>query len=191
LQRWEYDLRREAQLRRAGWKFWRVSGSSFYRNKHRALDSLWKFLEDEGVRPFIIDAEKPKTAQREEGKQDNIRYRKEEQEVPKLGSGRAREQTETRQWRGKGDSTDAKTVNNRADKKSKESQEMGKIPLDWLIWDQISELCNKDNSLFVWRDFAQKVAQNLKERKALTSNQKVNMAKLWKYVCNKGFKPRI
>lgn len=49
IERWEYDQRREAQLRRAGWKFWRISGSTFYRNKEKALDSLWKFLDAEGI----------------------------------------------------------------------------------------------------------------------------------------------
>ena len=47
--RWEYDQRREAQLRRAGWKFWRISGSAFYRDKDRSLESLWRFLENESV----------------------------------------------------------------------------------------------------------------------------------------------
>lgn len=44
-ERWEDDQRREAQLRRAGLRFWRVSGSSFYRNKEKALDELWPFIE--------------------------------------------------------------------------------------------------------------------------------------------------
>ncbi len=50
-ERWEYEQRREAQLRRAGWKFWRISGSSFYRNKEKSLDGLWTFLEEAGVNP--------------------------------------------------------------------------------------------------------------------------------------------
>lgn len=50
IEKWEYDQRREAQLRRAGWKFWRISGSSFYRNKGKALEGLWKFLETEGIK---------------------------------------------------------------------------------------------------------------------------------------------
>jgi very-short-patch-repair endonuclease len=50
-EKWEYDQHREAQLRRAGWKFWRISGSAFYRNKEKALDGLWEFLEDAGVSP--------------------------------------------------------------------------------------------------------------------------------------------
>jgi very-short-patch-repair endonuclease len=50
VERWEYNQRREAQLRRAGWKFWRISGSAFYRNKEKALEGLWKFLETEGIK---------------------------------------------------------------------------------------------------------------------------------------------
>ena len=50
IEKWEYDQRREAQLRRAGWKFWRISGSAFYRNKEKALEGLWKFLEAEGIK---------------------------------------------------------------------------------------------------------------------------------------------
>jgi very-short-patch-repair endonuclease len=44
IEKWEYDQRREAQLRRAGWKFWRVSGSAFYRNKEKVLEGLWKYV---------------------------------------------------------------------------------------------------------------------------------------------------
>jgi very-short-patch-repair endonuclease len=50
-EKWEYDQRREAQLRRAGWKFWRVSGSAFYRDKEKTLEALWQFLEDEEIKP--------------------------------------------------------------------------------------------------------------------------------------------
>lgn len=50
IEKWADDQRREAQLRRAGWKFWRVSGSAFYRNKEKALEGLWKFLETEGIK---------------------------------------------------------------------------------------------------------------------------------------------
>ena len=50
-EKWEYDQHREAQLRRAGWKFWRISGSAFYRNKEKAMDGLWEFLVDAGVNP--------------------------------------------------------------------------------------------------------------------------------------------
>ncbi len=48
-EKWEYDQRREAQLRRAGWNFWRISGSAFYRNKEKSLEGLWQFLDAQGV----------------------------------------------------------------------------------------------------------------------------------------------
>lgn len=53
LENWEEDQVRERQLRRAGWEFWRVSGSSFYRHKEKALDGLWKKLEELEIRPII------------------------------------------------------------------------------------------------------------------------------------------
>ena len=40
LENWEDDQVRERQLRRAGWEFWRVSGSAFYRHKEKALSHL-------------------------------------------------------------------------------------------------------------------------------------------------------
>ena len=52
LENWEEDQVRERQLRRAGWEFWRVSGSSFYRHKEKALDSLWIKLEEFGIEPI-------------------------------------------------------------------------------------------------------------------------------------------
>lgn len=51
LEQWEADQIRERQLRRAGWEFWRVTGSSFYRYKERALDSLWEKLEEMDIKP--------------------------------------------------------------------------------------------------------------------------------------------
>lgn len=56
--KWEYDQRREAQLRRAGWKFWRISGSAFYRNKENSLDGLWQFLDNEGIEPLFYQEER-------------------------------------------------------------------------------------------------------------------------------------
>jgi very-short-patch-repair endonuclease len=50
LENWEEDQVRERQLRRAGWEFWRVTGSAFYRHKEKALDSLWEKLEELGIK---------------------------------------------------------------------------------------------------------------------------------------------
>lgn len=52
LENWEEDQLREKQLRRAGWEFWRVTGSAFYRNKEKALDSLWTKLTEMGIEPL-------------------------------------------------------------------------------------------------------------------------------------------
>ncbi len=49
LENWEADQIRERQLRRAGWEFWRVTGSAFYRNREKSLESLWKKLKDLGI----------------------------------------------------------------------------------------------------------------------------------------------
>ncbi len=49
LENWEEDQIRERQLRRAGWEFWRVTGSAFYRNREKSLESLWKKLKDLGI----------------------------------------------------------------------------------------------------------------------------------------------
>lgn len=53
LENWEEDQVRERQLRRAGWEFWRVTGSSFYRHKEKALDSLWTKLDELGIKPLV------------------------------------------------------------------------------------------------------------------------------------------
>ena len=50
---WEADLRRENVLRRAGWEFWRITGSAFYKNKEQGLKTLWVKLEDMGIEPVI------------------------------------------------------------------------------------------------------------------------------------------
>jgi very-short-patch-repair endonuclease len=53
LENWEDDQIREQQLRRAGWEFWRVTGSSYYRYKEKSLESLWKKLDEMGIKPVI------------------------------------------------------------------------------------------------------------------------------------------
>ncbi|MFW5885232.1 MAG: AAA domain-containing protein [Patescibacteria group bacterium] len=50
--RWADDLERETILRRAGWEFWRVTGSAFYKHEEDALQSLWTKLEEMGIKPI-------------------------------------------------------------------------------------------------------------------------------------------
>lgn len=47
----ERDMRRQRVLERCGWSFWRVRGSEFYFDPQRALESLWKTLEEHHVFP--------------------------------------------------------------------------------------------------------------------------------------------
>ncbi|HHT9134430.1 MAG TPA: AAA domain-containing protein, partial [Candidatus Avalokitesvara rifleensis] len=52
MDKWEADQRREEQLRRAGWIFWRVMASAFYRNPEKALASLWEKLAELKIEPY-------------------------------------------------------------------------------------------------------------------------------------------
>ena len=51
LEKWHEDIERQQILERSGWKFWRLSGSSFYRHKEKALDSLWVKLDELKIQP--------------------------------------------------------------------------------------------------------------------------------------------
>ncbi len=50
---WEADQRREYILRRAGWMFWRVTGSAFYKHDEEALKTLWSTLQEMGIEPIV------------------------------------------------------------------------------------------------------------------------------------------
>ncbi|GAA1017268.1 very short patch repair endonuclease [Acrocarpospora pleiomorpha] len=45
------DNERERELKRAGWRFWRVRESEFYFSREDALASLWSTLEHMGIQP--------------------------------------------------------------------------------------------------------------------------------------------
>ena len=49
--RYDDDMGRQRQLERAGWTFWRVSGSDFYRNPEQSLHGLWELLDRRGIYP--------------------------------------------------------------------------------------------------------------------------------------------
>lgn len=53
--RYDYDMKRQRNLERCGWTFWRVRGSEFYFDPDRALDSLWSKLEELNIRPSRLD----------------------------------------------------------------------------------------------------------------------------------------
>ncbi len=48
---YDQDMARQRILERATWTFWRVRGSSFYRDPDQALEPLWQKLEELGIYP--------------------------------------------------------------------------------------------------------------------------------------------
>jgi very-short-patch-repair endonuclease len=48
------DLARERELRRVGWRFWRIRESEFILDPERALEPLWAVLDDHGISPRIM-----------------------------------------------------------------------------------------------------------------------------------------
>jgi len=53
LEAWQEDIERQQIIERAGWTFWRVTGSVFYKHKEKALDSLWDKLSELNIKPAI------------------------------------------------------------------------------------------------------------------------------------------
>ena len=48
---YDADLQRQQTLERAGWAFWRVRGSTYFRDRHSALEDLWQTLDRQRVFP--------------------------------------------------------------------------------------------------------------------------------------------
>ncbi|PQD94296.1 hypothetical protein CYL18_14755 [Pradoshia eiseniae] len=48
-EKWEEDMQRQYNLERVGWKFWRVRGREFYYDKKKAMESLWRRLDELGI----------------------------------------------------------------------------------------------------------------------------------------------
>ncbi len=48
-EKWESDRARQALLERAGWTFERIRGSSFYLDRDKALEPLWRRLDELGI----------------------------------------------------------------------------------------------------------------------------------------------
>ncbi|MFD0883426.1 histone-like nucleoid-structuring protein Lsr2 [Streptosporangium algeriense] len=53
----EADLDRERELKRAGWRFWRVRESEFYFDPAAAMESLWDELDRRGILPGGVTIE--------------------------------------------------------------------------------------------------------------------------------------
>ncbi len=53
-EQYEADLERQRVLERAGWVFFRIRGSQFYRHREKSLMPLWSKLADMGIEPHSI-----------------------------------------------------------------------------------------------------------------------------------------
>ncbi len=53
-EQWEAEFERQMVLARVGWKFFRVRGSVFYRNREQALAPLLKTLGNLGIKPALL-----------------------------------------------------------------------------------------------------------------------------------------
>lgn len=60
---YEEDMQRQRQLERCGWEFFRVRQSAFYLNKERALQGLWRVLEERNIVPLSPSVEKEQQVQ--------------------------------------------------------------------------------------------------------------------------------
>ncbi|MFC7648582.1 histone-like nucleoid-structuring protein Lsr2 [Streptosporangium lutulentum] len=49
------DLDRERELKRAGWRFWRIRESEFYFDPSAAMESLWAELDHRGILPNEVE----------------------------------------------------------------------------------------------------------------------------------------
>ncbi|MEN9846403.1 MAG: hypothetical protein RIS36_1550 [Pseudomonadota bacterium] len=56
-EQWADDFKRQRILERAGWKFWRCWGSSFYRDPNACFEDLFTKLDSLGIKPRAAGAE--------------------------------------------------------------------------------------------------------------------------------------
>ncbi|MBI5408288.1 MAG: hypothetical protein HZA14_02875 [Nitrospirae bacterium] len=178
--KWEHDQCREAQLRRAGWKFWRISGSTFYRDKEKSLESLWQFLEAKGIEPVLFTGPS-------KGNPSSVGDFKNESTKDDF------KKKTTDETKGK---DSAPTKNTPFTLTPQEGQtrlfDKNKIPplsTNWRVWFEISEWGKKTMSISdYWWDFAKEISDRLRERKEITHKQKDNMNRCWKTAHKQGFK---
>jgi very-short-patch-repair endonuclease len=191
IEKWEYDQRREAQLRRAGWKFWRISGSAFYRDKDKALEGLWQFLVEEGIHK--VEAWKGKTT--DETKETPFTDQKEKAVLHSFGDTLSSQTSQPPFDDAKNIAPKAKSVVSAETLQTQEvlfgELKISQLSKDSKTWLDISKWIMSTTSIYPgWANFAEEIGNALKNRKPLTQKQRNNMDKLWKMVIKNGFKPK-
>lgn len=176
---WADDQKREGQLRRSGWKFWRISGSAFYRDKDKSLESLWQFLEVEGIEPILFTKQpesKPSSA--DESKNKSIK------EDVNMKSNDEKEKKDYPQSK----STPSILSPQESQTKLFGKNKIPQLSTNWRVWLEISEWGKKTMAINeYWWNFASDISKRLKEKKEITPKQRDDMNKCWKTVFKKGF----
>ncbi|MDP2754463.1 MAG: AAA domain-containing protein, partial [Nitrospirota bacterium] len=180
IENWDNDQKREGQLRRAGWKFWRISGSAFYRNKETSLESLWQFLEAEGIEPILF------TKQSESKSSSTADFKNDlsKEDVNKKNNVK----TEKKDYP-KSKSTPFTLTPQESQVELFDKNKIPPLSNNWKVWLALSQWAKDTMTISnYWIDFALEISNCLKTGKRLTNRQKEDMAKCWRQALKKGFK---
>lgn len=196
-EKWEYDQRREAQLRRAGWKFWRISGSTFYRNKDKAVESLWQFLDDEGIKPFANTQKDSENKQTEKLPYSLGAEKKTSQDINNKiaeNSSDKYKEIKTHTAHQSPNSSSQSLSNKLPSEQQRFLFAKDKIPPlsnNPNVWFDIADWVKESMAINTyWREFAKEIGNALLYRENISGKQKRDMNKCWEMAFKKGFRPR-
>ncbi|MBI4199722.1 MAG: hypothetical protein HY535_04540 [Chloroflexi bacterium] len=85
LEREQDDVARQMDLERHGWRFAHIRGGEFFRNPDRALESLWRRLEELGIHPVATNGSPTPTEGITKEIIEEARGRREETAPPPVG----------------------------------------------------------------------------------------------------------
>ena len=200
-EKWENDQRRETQLRRAGWKFWRISGSAFYRDKERSLEGLWRFLGDEGIMPHRSSDEEG-----EGGEKSNPMG--EESKGNSFGSSLKNESTIKERDKKRRDEEDKSSkiilksgenindsmpdsISIQSHDRIGEIKELIDLISNWKAWQELIDWGHKTGNIDSHsRAISWQVLDNLRLGRKMSLWLRNEMIKIWRTANKKGFKPR-
>jgi very-short-patch-repair endonuclease len=186
IERWEYDQRREAQLRRAGWKFWRISGSTFYRNKEKSLESLWQFLDAEGIKPFAYNKGNSASKQADNPEKnssssikDKVSNSKQKDDI--VINNKKQDQQRNDEFLKPPQQEDQKSLFG--------TYKIPPLSFNPKVWSDIADWIKTTMAINdYWQNFSRDVGDLLSKGKHISSKQREDMVKCWKMAFKKGFK---
>lgn len=72
LEEWDRDIDRQRMLERCGLQFWRVRGSTYYRDPQAAMEPLWQVLRDREIYPSMASAPSSASALQEDSRPSTV-----------------------------------------------------------------------------------------------------------------------